>query len=89
MSKIRSKLANMSREEEAEFWKTNDSTDFWDDYEVTTLIRGKRPTHKCSSCGKRVQSRHKGHNNIIKVRGTLEVPRTLVSKSVSYLNSVP
>lgn len=52
------KLANMSREEEAEFWKTNDSTDFLDNYEATTLIRGKRPTHKCSSCGKRLLSHY-------------------------------
>jgi hypothetical protein len=53
-----SKLPDMSREEEAEFWKTHDATDFFADYEPTTMSRGKRPKHKCTNCGKRLLSHY-------------------------------
>jgi len=47
----------MSREEEAEFWKTHDSTDFLENYKAVTVTRGKQPQHKCAHCGKRLLSR--------------------------------
>ena len=53
-----SKLPEMSREEEAEFWKTHDSTDFLQNYEAVTMTRGKRPQHKCAHCSKRLLSRY-------------------------------
>ncbi len=53
-----SKLPDMSREEEANFWKTHDSTDFLENYEAITVTRGKRPKHKCAHCGKRLLSRY-------------------------------
>ena len=55
---IMSKLPDMSREQEAEFWKTHDSTDFLENYEAVTVTRGKRPEQKCAHCGKRLLSRY-------------------------------
>jgi hypothetical protein len=50
-------IPNMTREEEAEFWKTHDVTDY-DDSEPIEMEMGPRPRNHCLVCGDVLLSRY-------------------------------
>jgi len=53
-----SKLAEMSRDEEREFWGTHSSADYWNEMESVELVRGPRPKNRCATCGNIMVSRY-------------------------------
>jgi len=55
---IMTNIPEMSRSEEAEFWKTHDATDYLDEMEPVTVIRGPRPRNRCSVCDRVMLSRY-------------------------------
>ena len=52
------KLPEMTRSEEAEFWKTHDSTDFMDEFESVELLKTPKPEGRCFQCQKVMRSRY-------------------------------
>jgi len=51
-------IPKMTREEEAEFWKTHDATDYLDDSEPIEVEMGPRPRNRCLNCGDVLLSRY-------------------------------
>lgn len=52
------RIPKMTREEEAEFWKTHDATDYLDDSEPVEVEMGPRPRNHCLVCGDVLLSRY-------------------------------
>lgn len=52
------KLPEMTRQEEFEFWKTHDATDYLDDTEPVQVETGPRPRNHCPVCGDILLSRY-------------------------------
>jgi hypothetical protein len=52
------KIPTMTREEEAEFWKTHDATDYLDDSEPVEVETGPRPRNRCLVCSDVLLSRY-------------------------------
>lgn len=50
-------IPKMTREQEAEFWKTHDATDY-DDSEPIEVEVGPRPRNRCLACGDVLLSRY-------------------------------
>lgn len=53
------KRADMTREEEAAFWETHDSADYWDESEPVEVELGPRPDNRCPVCGGVLLSRYR------------------------------
>lgn len=51
-------LPEMSRAEEAEFWRTHDATDYLDEFASVELTKTPRPDNHCFQCQKVMRSRY-------------------------------
>ena len=51
-------IPKMTREEEADFWKTHDATDYLDGSEPVKVEVGPRPWNRCLVCGDVLLSRY-------------------------------
>ncbi len=54
---MKDKLSRMTREEEAAFWETHSSADYWNDSESVEIELGPRPHNTCPVCGRILLSR--------------------------------
>jgi hypothetical protein len=50
-------LPRMTREEEAVFWETHSSADYWDESEPVEIESGPQPRNTCPVCGRILLSR--------------------------------